>query len=64
MRLKSSKSYENLKKRMRLNVQQFVFYLPESIFRRYCIQNVKDGIQIQVHNITNESLTIVASLFQ
>ena len=26
------------------------------IFRRYCIQNVKDGIQIQVYNINNESV--------
>ena len=27
----------------------------KSIFRRYCIHNVKDGIQIQVYNIINES---------
>ena len=26
------------------------------VFRRYCIQNVKDGIQIQVYNIVNEIL--------
>jgi len=26
------------------------------MFRRYCIQNVKDGIQIQVYNIINESV--------
>ena len=26
----------------------------ESVFRRYCIQNVKDGIQIQVYNINNK----------
>ena len=25
-------------------------------FRRYCIQNVKDGIQIQVYNIIKESV--------
>jgi len=25
-------------------------------FRRYCSQNVKDGIQIQVYNISNESV--------
>ena len=25
-----------------------------SIFRCYCIRNVKDGIQIQVHNINND----------
>ena len=24
------------------------------MFRRYCIQNVKDGIQIRVHNINND----------
>ena len=29
----------------------------KSIFRRYCIPNVKDGIQIQVYNIFNECLT-------
>ena len=28
----------------------------KSIFRRYCIQDVKDGIQIQVYNINNESV--------
>ena len=27
-----------------------------SLFHRYCIQNVKDGIQIQVYNISNESV--------
>ena len=27
-----------------------------SVFRRYCIQNVKDGIQIHVYNIINESV--------
>ena len=27
------------------------------MFLRYCIQNVKDGIQIQVYNINNESLS-------
>ena len=26
----------------------------KSIFRRYCIQNVKDGIQFQVYNINND----------
>ena len=26
------------------------------MFCRYCIQNVKDGIQIHVYNITNESV--------
>ena len=28
----------------------------KSVFRHYCIQNVKDGIQIQVYNIMNESV--------
>ena len=27
-----------------------------SIFRRYCIQNVENGIQIQVYNINDESV--------
>jgi len=26
----------------------------KSIFRRYCIENFKDGIQIQVYKINNE----------
>ena len=33
-----------------------VFIGQKSVFRRYCIQNVKDGIQIQVYNIINESV--------
>ena len=34
-----------------------MFLLPKtSVFRHYCIQNVKDGIQIQVYNIINESV--------
>ena len=28
--------------------------MKKSICRRYCIQNVKDGVQIQVYNINNE----------
>ena len=28
----------------------------KSIFHRYCIQSAKDGIQIQVYNINNESI--------
>ena len=31
-----------------------VFIGQKSIFRRYCIQIVKDGSQIQVYNIINE----------
>ena len=42
---------------MRLTFQNVVFCLPKkSIFRHYCIQNVKDGIQIQVYNINKESV--------
>ena len=33
-----------------------VFIGQKSIFRRYCIQNVKDEIQIQIYNIDNESV--------
>ena len=33
-----------------------VFIGQKSAFRRYCIQNVKDGIQIQVCNIIYESV--------
>ena len=31
-----------------------VFIGQKSIFRHYCSQNVKDGIQIQVYNSNNE----------
>ena len=34
-----------------------VFIGQTSIFRRYCIQNIKDGIQILVYKIKNESVT-------
>ena len=33
-----------------------VFIGQRSIFRRYCIQNVYDGIQIRVYNINNEKI--------
>ena len=56
MRLKSS----NLKKLAGNHEAQFpklsVFIGRKSVFRRYCIQNVKDGTQIQVYNIINDSL--------
>ena len=32
------------------------FFCQKSTFRHYCIQNVKDGIQIQAYNINNESV--------
>ena len=35
-----------------------VFICQKSIFRRYCIPNVKDGIQIQVYNISNEIVNL------
>ena len=57
MRLKWSKAEENLEKITRLNSQNLVFLcFQTSIFRHYCIQDVKDGIQIQVYNINNESV--------
>ena len=34
----------------------------KSIFRRYFIQNVKDGIQIQVYNVNNESVNHFSQL--
>jgi len=33
------------------------FYWPKSIFGHYCIQYVKDGIQIQVCNVSDGCLT-------
>ena len=42
----------------RINFKTFsVFIGQKSIFRHYCIENVKDGIQIQVNNINNESVS-------
>ena len=34
-----------------------VFIGQKSVFRHCCIQNAKDGIQIQVYSIINESLS-------
>ena len=34
-----------------------IFVGQKSIVRHYCIQNVKDGIQIQAYNINNECVT-------
>ena len=31
-----------------------VFIGEKSLFCRYCIKNVKDGIEVQVYNINNE----------
>ena len=33
-----------------------MFVGQKSVFRRYCISNVKYGIQIQVYNVINESV--------
>ena len=41
-----------------------VFIGQKSIFRRYCIQNVKDWIQIQVYDMNNEGVNHFISLFQ
>ena len=48
------KSQENRKAQFR-KFCSFVSH--KSIFRRYCIQNVKDGIQIQVCKINKEIIT-------
>ena len=57
MTLKLSKSWENRKKITRLNSQKLVFlWAKKSVFRRYCIQNVKDGIQIHAYKIINDSV--------
>ena len=34
----------------------------KSMFRRYCSQNVKHGIQIQAYNINNESVSHFSQL--
>ena len=33
-----------------------VFIGQKSIFHHYCIQNLKDGIQVKVYNTNNESV--------
>ena len=49
-----------LRKSLEYHEAQFpkfsVFIGQKSIFRHYCIQNIKDGIQIQVYNINNVSV--------
>ena len=39
-----------------------VFVGEKSIFRHYCIENVKDGIQIQVYKINNDSVAHCSQL--
>ena len=59
MKLKWPKSYDNLKKITRLQVPKLsVFIGQKLIFRHYCIQNVKDRIQIREHKITNKIVAI------
>ena len=33
------------------------------MFHHYCIQNIKDGIQIRVYKINNESVTHFSQFF-
>jgi len=48
----------NPKETRRLNFQNFSASIgQESTYRRYSIQNAKDGIQIQAYNINNGSLS-------
>ena len=57
MRLKCSKSLEN----QEAWFPKFSAFIGQkSIFCCYGIQNVKDGIQIQVYNIDNESVNYIS----
>ena len=56
MRLISSKILRKLKNHDAQFQKFIVFISQKSVFRRYCIQNFKDGIQIQVYNIVHESV--------
>ena len=45
-------------------MSQIKFFIDQkSIFRHYCVQNVKDGIQIQACNVSNECLTHFSQFF-
>ena len=61
MRKRPGSNGQNLKKIVKNQEVQFpklsVFIGQKSVFRRYYIQNVKDGIQIQVHNVSKESVS-------
>ena len=58
MMLKWPKSCENLKKITELNFQNWgVFVGQKLILSHYCIQSVKDRIQIKVYKISRESVT-------
>ena len=57
---------QNLKKILRESrgsiSEMYCFYWPNIDIRRYCIENNKDGIQIQVHNINSETLNHFSQL--
>ena len=63
---KCGSNRRNLKKMLRNHKAQFpklsVSIGQKSVFRRYCIQNFKDGIQIHVYNINNESVNNFSQL--
>ena len=40
-----------------------VFIGQNPIFRRYCIQHVKDGIQFRVYKINNESIAYFSYVY-
>ena len=50
LRFKWPKSKENHEAQF---PQFSIFIGQKSIFRRYCVQNVKDGVQIQAYNTNN-----------
>ena len=54
MKLKWPKSLKNHEAQ---SPKLSVFVGQKSMFRHYCIQNVKDGIQIRVNKINKESVT-------
>ena len=63
-RLKWLKSYKNLKKIIELNFQNYVFSLAKNrYFVIVALKNVKDGIQIRVYKINNESVTIFSQVY-
>ena len=51
------RSLENLKKNHEAQFPKLDVVGQKSILRHYCIQNVKDGIQIRVNKMNKESAT-------
>ena len=47
-------------RKSRGSISQIVFIGQKLIFRPYCIQTVKDGIQIRVYKSNNESVIHVS----